>query len=492
MQFPALRLLSRDELERIHQAALRILDEVGILLEHTGAQDLLEGAGARIDRSTNRVYMPPELVEAKRVLIPKRFTYHGRTAEYDYTAALDGDIGGRSSGGPPYYIDPVTGASRRANIADWRDFCKVTDALPNIAATANQHCGDVPGLTSDLHSLRAMLECQRKCSVHGAATVTNLRYQIEMMLAVRGTREALAERPMVHHMVPPDNPLFLHEDLVAQILLAVEYGLPMDMPVMSIAGVSSPATLAGTLAQNLAEELAATTLVQTVRPGHPQAFFIDPMVGNMRTAEALGGAPESALLLGAICQLGTELFGVPTEAIGFVSDGFTGAQTMFHKAQNLIFQVLSGGKLIVGAGTVESIMALSPIQLVIDDELIAIARRWLQGIKVDEEALAVDTVARVGPRGSYLADAHTVSAIRTRQLVTLHLAERESRRQVWEAAGKKTLESRAAEKAQSIIERHEVPPLPDEVRRELAAILKKADIQVAGADGSAASAPAGV
>jgi trimethylamine---corrinoid protein Co-methyltransferase len=281
-------------------------------------------------------------------------------------------------------------------------------------------------------------------------------------------------------MVPPDNPLFLHQDLAAQILLAVEYGLPMDMPVMSIAGVSSPATLAGTLAQNLAEELAATTLVQTARPGHPQAFFIDPMVGNMRTAEALGGAPESALLLGAICQLGTELFGVPTEAIGFVSDGFSGAQTMFHKAQNLIFQVLAGGKLIVGAGTVESIMALSTTQLVIDDELITIARRWLEGIRVDEETLAVDTVARVGPRGSYLADPHTVAAIRTRQLVSLQLAERESRRQVWETAGKKTLESRAAEKARSIIERHEVPPLPDEVRRELAAILKRADQQIAG------------
>jgi trimethylamine--corrinoid protein Co-methyltransferase len=125
-------------------------------------------------------------------------------------------------------------------------------------------------------------------------------------------------------------------------------------------------------------------------------------------------------------------------------------------------------------------MALSPAQLVIDDELISIARRWLQGIRVDEESLAVDTVARVGPRGSYLADEHTVAAIRSRQLVSLQLAERESRRQVWESAGKKTLESRAAEKTRSILERHEVPPLPEEVRRELAAILKKADQQLAG------------
>ncbi len=479
MNLPVLRFLTRGELEKIYQASLRILDEVGMVIDHKGAQDLLAGAGARVDRETNRVHLPPDLVDAKRALIPKRFTYHGRTPEYDFVSALDGDIGGRNAGGPPGYIDPSTGGYRQSNIADWRNFCKVADALPNIVAVANQHCIDVPGRTSDLHSLRAVLECGRKCSVHGAATLENLRVQIEMMLAVRGSREALAERPMVHHMVPPDNPLFLNEDLAGQILLAVEYGLPMDMPVMSMAGMTSPATIAGTLAQTLAEELGNTTLVQTARPGHPQAFFIDPVVGNMRTAEALGGTPESGLLVAAICQIGTELFGVPTEAIGFVSDGLSGAQTMFQKAQNLLCQVLAGGKLVVGAGCIETILTLSPAQLVIDNELIAIARRWVQGIRVDEESLAVDVVARVGPRGEFLTDQHTVDTLRRGELIDLELAERTSRRSDWEASGMPTLEGNAAKKACEILKNHEVAPLPEDVLRELASIMKKADEQLA-------------
>jgi trimethylamine--corrinoid protein Co-methyltransferase len=153
---------------------------------------------------------------------------------------------------------------------------------------------------------------------------------------------------------------------------------------------------------------------------------------------------------------------------------------MTHKIQNIIFHVLSGGKLVVGAGSIESIMALSAAQLVIDDEFIQIARRWLRGIVVDKKTLAVDVVTRVGPRGNYLSDDHTIEALHAGELLDLKLAERESRRQIWEARGKLTLESKATEKAVSILETHEVPPLPDEVLKELEMIMKKADETLAG------------
>jgi trimethylamine---corrinoid protein Co-methyltransferase len=480
MHTPTLRVLAQADLEKIHQAALRILDEVGMLIELPAALDILESAGARVDHATSRVYFPPTLVEASRARIPKRYTYHGRTPDFDRVSEIGGDIFGRPPGGCPDYVEILTGNHRPARTADWREFCTLVDALPNIGALGNQTTGDVPARTADVHSMRVMLEAQRKCAVHGASSVEGLQYQIELMLAVRGTREALAERPLVHNMVSPINPLYHDADNAAQILRSVDYGLPLDIAVMSIVGVTSPATLAGSLAQNLAEELGTITLIQAARPGHPCAFFVDPVVGNMRTGEAMMGAPESALLIGAICQLGTELFGVPTEAIGFNTDGFSSAQQMFQKAQNLAFQVLSGGTVVVGAGCIESIMALSPVQLVLDDEFLAIARRWLRGIPVSDETLAVEVVRRVGPRGDYLSDDHTIDAIHAGELVDLELAERESRRAVWELRGSKTLESRAADKARRILGSHEVPPLPDEVLREMAEITRTADRQLAG------------
>jgi trimethylamine--corrinoid protein Co-methyltransferase len=480
VNMPALRLLTPQGLQRIYEAALQVLDEVGMEFDSARALDLLEGAGCRVDRVTCRVHFPPELVQESVALIPRQLTYHGRTPEFDVTVSLDSDIYARSPGGCIGYLDVDTGQYRRGTIGDWRQFCTLIDALPSMLGLANMYAGDVPGRTCDVHSMRAVLESQRKCSVHGASTVQNLRYQIEMMLAVRGSREALALRPLVHNMVSPYSPLHQDADNIEQILLSVEYGLPLDCAVMPIVGVSSPLTLAGSLAQTLAEELGTIALIQVARPGHPVAFVLEPVVGNMRTAEALVGAPESALLLGAICQLGTELFRVPTSAIGFDTDGFTMPQTMQQKVQNLIFQVMAGGKLVIGAGSVESIMSLSPVQLAIDDELITIARRWLRGVAVDDESLAVEAISRVGPRGDFLTDDHTVRALRAGGFVDLALAERDSRRQIWEFRGKETLESRARDKAKAILATHEVPPLADEVVRELAAIVSKADQIVAG------------
>ena len=476
----ALRLLSTEELRSIHEGSLGVLERTGMEIDHPGALELLDGAGATVDARTKRVRFPPELVEASLAQVPRALTYHGRAPEFDVTVSTESDLCSRVPGGATNYIDLETGENRRARIADWREFAHLVDALPNVHVVAPLHCGDVPAGTADIHSVRALLEAQRKCIVHNAFTAENQRRIIDLLVAVAGSREAFAERPFMHQQASVISPLFLNEDDTEQILVACEHGIPLDLPLMSIAGISSPITLAGTLAQTNAEYLGTVVLAQVARPGHPTSYFVDPVVGDMRTGAAIFAAPETALLVGAISQLGTELYGLPTQAIGLDSDGFSAAQTMAQKAQMLAFQVLAGGKHVVGAGSVESCMALSPLQLVIDDELLTIARRWARGIAVDETTLALDVIDRVGPRGDFLADEHTVVNLRTGELIPLPLAERESR-QSWEAGGSRTMESKARDRARALLATHEVPPLPDDVLRELADITARADAAVARA-----------
>ena len=474
-----LRLLSIDELRAIHQGSLRVLERTGMEVDHPRAFELLDGAGARVDARTKRVRFPPDLVEASLARVPRAFTYHGRSPEFDVTVSRESDLCARVPGGATNYIDLETGENRRALLADWREFATLVDALPNIHLVATLHCGDVPAQTADIHSVRALLESQRKCIVHNAFTAENQRLILEMLEVVAGSWEALAERPFMHQQASVISPLFLNQDDTEQILVACEHGIPLDLPLMSIAGISSPITLAGTLAQTNAEYLGTVVLTQVARPGHPMAYFVDPVIGDMRTGAAVFAAPETALLVAAISQLGTELYGLPTQAIGLDSDGFSAAQTMFQKAQMLAFLVLAGGKHVAGAGSVESCMALSPLQLVIDDELMVIARRWARGIAVDEGTLALDVIDRVGPHGDFLADEHTLEHLRSGELIPLPLAERESR-QSWEASGKRTVESKARDKARTLLTSHEVPPLPDDVLRELEAITRGADDALAG------------
>jgi trimethylamine--corrinoid protein Co-methyltransferase len=203
------------------------------------------------------------------------------------------------------------------------------------------------------------------------------------------------------------------------------------------------------------------------------------VVADMRTGNALFAAPEVGLLVGAISQIGTELYGLPVQAIGLAADGFTTANINLQKVQQALFQVLAGGRFIVGAGSIEACMSLSPLQLVMDDEIMTIARRWLKGIDLSDAALAVDVIAAVGPRGDYMAEDHTVEFMRAGALVDLELAERDNRG-VWEAGGRQTLEGKARERGLEILRTHQVEPLPDDVLRELAAITARADREIAG------------
>jgi trimethylamine--corrinoid protein Co-methyltransferase len=159
-------------------------------------------------------------------------------------------------------------------------------------------------------------------------------------------------------------------------------------------------------------------------------------------------------------------------------DGLIFEQTLFQKASNMVMQCLAGGKLIIGAGVIDTCMAASPVQLVIDDEIMGIARRLSQGIKVNEDTLAVDAIDRVGPRGHFLSDLHTLQHLRTGELIRTEIFDRDLR-DIWVSKGAKGLEQKAREKALAILDKHEVEPLPEDVVEELKSIVGKADQQLA-------------
>ncbi|UCB45256.1 MAG: trimethylamine methyltransferase family protein [Spirochaetota bacterium] len=477
MQNQILRVLSTEELSRIHDVSLGVLERVGMKIEHKGAQEILDGAGAIVESSTGVVRFPPTLVEEKLKLVPRSFEYHGRSPDVDVRLEPGGEVYSRIAGGAPEYIELASGRHRPARIGDLREFAVLGDALSEIHIASVLTCEDVPLETSELHAVKVLLEHQRKCIATNALTIDNLRTMIEMLVAVQGSREALVSRPLVHLLLCPVSPLTLLEDMTEQLLFCCEYGIPTDNPIMPAAGSSSPNTLAGTIVQANAEFLGTMTLAQTARPGHPMPYFADPVVADIRTISAQFATPEVGLLIASLQQLGGGLYGFPPQGIGLDSDGFDYAQTLFQKAQNTIFQVMSGGKLVIGAGNVEGCMAFDPAQLVIDNELMRIARRWARGVTVNDDTMALEVIERVGQVGQFLDDDHTIKHLRSGELLDTELFAR-SNRETWVAAGSKDLVVRAREKALSILKTHEVEPLPEHVSRELNRIMAKADESV--------------
>jgi trimethylamine--corrinoid protein Co-methyltransferase len=201
---------------------------------------------------------------------------------------------------------------------------------------------------------------------------------------------------------------------------------------------------------------------------------VDPVIGDLRTGNARFGAPEVGLLVAAISQLGREVYGFAPQAIGLDADGFSLGDIMFQKAQNMAFQVMAGGRLLIGPGCVAATMALDPAIL-----LVAVARRWDRGIRTDDASLAVNAIARVGPRGDFMADDLTIDHLRDGTILDTGLFESGMRAQ-WAAAGATDIRERAVVKAERILASHEVPPLPDDLLRELDLIIERAQRSVAG------------
>lgn len=472
-----LKILSENDLTTIHNASLSILENTGMLIEHNKALEMLHDAGAKVDMKNQIARFPREMVEDNLKKMPKKFVYAGRDPKNDMIMEAGGNIYCRTTNGETAYHVLKTGEYRRAKIEDMVEFSKLVDALPNINGLGAVHSENVPAKTGDIHSLKVMLEHQRKNIITNAFSVKNLQYMIDMVLAVSGSKEEVRKRPIVHSIITVMSPLSISQDDVDQIITAGEYGIPTGMCIMVNTGMTGPITLAGTIAQTNAELLGSFTLSQVANPGHPVPYYTVPVVSDMRSGLAMMGSPENGLIISALCQLANELYKMPVETEGFISDGSVSEQTVAAKISNGLMESLSGGNLLMGAGIQDSALAASPVQLVIDDEIMGIIRRILRGIEFSNETLGLEAIDRVGPKGSFLTDEHTLKYLRSQDIFEPGLFDRNARN-LWESKGRKGLVDIAREKAISILDKHEVEPLSDDITKELDDIIKSADKEI--------------
>lgn len=474
-----LRILSDEDMQKIHNASLSILENTGMLIDHHEARNRLQEAGAKVNHESKIVKFPPELVKKSLESIPRTLTYAGRNLENDMILKAGGDVYARTPGGAVSYIDLRTGEYRKARIGDMKEWAVLTDALPNINGCAPITTGDVPVQTADIHAVQVLLENQTKHIMAQNFGLKNLKYMIEMMIAVRGSEEELKKRPLCHCTMATVSPLYLTEDNADRIILAGEYGIPVIIVTTATTGLSAPMTLAGTIAQANAEELGGLTVTQVMSPGAPAAYYMLPMVANMSTGTGLWNTPENKIMQAAMIQLGMELYGMPIEAPALGSHGVNWEQSVAEKMTGSLMTGFAGANLLNGAGYVDTALAANPAQLVMDDEIMGVSRRMLRGIEVNDDTLGLEVISRVGPRGTFLTDEHTLKYLRTDEFFRPTIFDRDSR-MTWLSKGAKGLEQKAKEKALTILEEHKVPPLPEDIVKELGSIVNKADQELAG------------
>jgi trimethylamine--corrinoid protein Co-methyltransferase len=464
---PQLSVLSGDDVEAVHEATLRILSEVGLVLTEAEALEILTGAGAAV--RGDRVLLPPNLVEAALAQCPRQVCLRGRGGAS--ITLGDGSLHWHNLGGASGVYDHRSGRRRPATVQDVRDSTRLLDALggaTNITPFFTPQ--DVPASLMSLAMYRHALPCTTKpLQGPGAQTAAEVRYARRMAAVIGPPVEVLSMS------VSPISPLFFPDELARAIVETARLGLPFAPLPCPTAGATAPLSMAGALAQQNAELLASIALAQSVRPGLPIVYCGRLAMMEPRTGLSVWGGVELGLVSAATVQLGHR-YGLPVNVYGFSTNAhILDLQNGYERALNAAIPALAGADELSGIGELAAGVTGSYAQMVCDDEIASAVRRLCRGFVVDEDSLAVEVLARVmdGSR-NFLDQRHTVRYLRAGEVFVTRLADRRG----WEEfvrSGRTTMADRALVQAERLLAEHEVPPLSEDQERELDEIMREAE-----------------
>lgn len=449
------RPLSDAELRAIYDTALRLLAELGMGDVPERLRRDLIAAGA-FDRGDGRICFPQALTEDAIARACKRFIFHGR--DDNRSIHVGGDQVYFGTGGAAVQtLDIDTASYRPSTLQDLHDFTRLQDSLDNVAwFTRCCIATDVADpFALDVNTAYALIKNTTKPTATAFTLAEHVAPIMQMLDVAAGGEGMFAKRPfMKAHISPVISPMRYGEDAVDVVYECIQHGVPMSCITAAQAGATAPATMAGFLAQSLAETLGSLLMVHSVQPGYPMIFSNWPLVIDLRTGAFSGGGGETALLNAASAQLSNWL-GLPSGVAASMTDAKAiDAQYGVEKGMTSLAAALGGGNLIYeSSGMMAALLGASFEAFVLDDEMHAQTYRVLRGVEVSEENLGFDAIydAVLGD-GHFLGSDQTMQAME-RDYVYPSLSDRDEPR-TWQLGGASSAWDRARDKAKLILAEH--------------------------------------
>jgi len=472
----SMKVLAEDQIWEIKRAAVDVMFNVGFKVLHAGARKMLKQAGAVVKDQLVRV--PEFVVEQCLQSAPKGFTVfdrHGRRAmEVEGRKSYFG-----TSTASPNTKDALTGEIHPTRVADIAIGARVADALENIDWVMPMGSSqDVPALAADLYEFEAVVTNTTKPVVFIGYSPRGTELVFEMAAEVAGGLENLKAHPFALLYPEPISPLIQPEDVVDRIFIAADLGMPqIPGPAVSL-GATGPVTLAGTVTQITAEALMCLVLAQLRNPGCPCCLSGNVQVLDMATGLLGVGSPELSLGISAQAEV-AQSFGLPTWGYAGCTDAkVVDAQAGLESGLSILSQALAGLNLVHDVGYLDMAMVCSPAQLVLGNDAIGWARRFIRGMEVNRDTLAREVIEAVGPGGHFLQQQHTLDHFR-KELWRPQLLTRQHYNK-WEKDGAKDLYQRIQEKIKDILDNHPVRPLPDKILAALKDIRQRGEKELTG------------
>ncbi len=463
-----LEILTPAEVQQIHEASLGVIEKVGVRFPSKRVLDIWAAHGATVDWDKMIVRAKPQLIGDALKTAPPAYALAARDPLQDLP--LDGNhvfLG--TDGCGVEVLDLHTGQRRTSRLQDVADIARIADCTEEVAfhwvALSAQ---DKPAETRGLHEVKAVWENSTKhVQTESIYHEAEARAAIEMAAAVAGGREALRRRPVLSLMQCTAPPLGHDAGSLEAALIAAEAGVPTGFMTMAACLTTGPATVAGTLVVGNAEVIAATALLQLAYPGAPVFYSAAQTASDLRSGAYTGGGPED-FLFGAATNVLSDFYHIPLSMGSFA----TGAkapnwQAGVENSLSTFMACVVMSDMLLGVGFLHGSRIWSYAQMLMDCEIYAIVHKMLGGIVVNDETLALDAIAAVGPGGNFLSQKHT-----RRHMREIFLPQFMDRRPYneWEAK-QDGAPDWALDKARNILATHQPDPLDPRLSAELGRII---------------------
>lgn len=443
------RMCSEDQLYRLHFSTLEVLERTGVKIYDKEALQLLKDGGAYVDEETKIAKIPAWMVEEAIRTAPSRIVVANQLGVRKLFLEKNNVYFG-SGTDLPNFKDLYTDEIRPTVLKDVENIAKVIEKAGNFDYVSNSGLGsDTPQELWDLISLKALRSYSTKPNLTTATDRGNLKALIDMAAEMAGGYEELRRSPTLMLYNEPVSPLMNSMEAVQKLLLCAEYGIPTTYAAGGVSGGTSPVTLSGSIIQSNAEGLAGLVMHQLKRKGAPFIFGYVYGAMDMKTTVNVYGGPELGMVHAIMAELGKfynlPIFGTSgcTDAIQI--DAQAGVEAMY----SIMCAALSGANLVHDNGYTGAGMIGNLEMILLCDEAISYVKRFVGGIKFDDESLAIDLIHKVGHGGDYISQKHTRNHYKEEVYYPAYMNRKQY--PAWKVDGEQTINQRLKKRAIEIL-----------------------------------------
>lgn len=468
--YAPIAVISADQIEAIHTAALRVLSEIGMKVLEPRARAVLANAGATVVDETVR--FDPAMVMHYLSTVPAKFTLESRNPARNLRFGGN-DCVFASVGGPAYVMDNDKGR-RDGTFAEMCDYLKLVQSLNVIHQSGGTPFEplDLPANTRYLDCFAAQITLLDKNWQTETLGHTRTMDGIEMAAIMLGTTpEGLINRPTLLGIINTNSPLQLDIPMAEGLITMAEFGQVVVITPFTLAGAMSPVTLAGALVMQHAEAMAGIVLTQIIRPGVPVMYGGFTSNVDMRSGAPAFGTPEYTKAAQASGQLARHI-GVPFRSSNVNAANEVDAQSAYESQMALWGSMMGGAHLIEhAAGWLHGGLTASFEKLILDAEMLQMMQAYFTPIVVDDASLAVDAIREVGPGGHFFGSDHTM--LRYESAFYTPLLSNWDNHTTWLGKGAVQSRDRANTIWKQLLADSETPPLDQAIADQIAGFVAR-------------------